>query len=48
MQETQEMQVPSLSHEDPLEKEMTTHSRILENSLGFSSLENPMDRGAYW
>ena len=25
----QEMQVPSLGHEDPLEKEMATHSSIL-------------------
>ena len=29
MQETQEMGVPSLGQEDPLEKEMATHSRIL-------------------
>ena len=29
MQETQEMQVLSLSREDPLEKEMATHSSIL-------------------
>ena len=29
MQETQEEQVPSLSLEDPLEKEMATHSSIL-------------------
>ena len=29
MQETQEMQVPSLGQEDPLEKEMATHSSIL-------------------
>ena len=29
MQETQEMQVQSLGREDPLEKEMTTHSSIL-------------------
>ena len=29
MQEPQEMQVPSLSQEDPLEKEMATHSSIL-------------------
>ena len=28
-QETQEMQVLSLSQEDPLEKEMATHSSIL-------------------
>ena len=33
----QEMQVQSLGWEDPLEKEMATHS----------SLENPMDRGAW-
>jgi len=29
MQETKEMQVPSLSWEDPLEREMATYSRIL-------------------
>ena len=29
MHETQEMQVQSLGQEDPLEKEMTTHSSIL-------------------
>ena len=29
MQETQEMQVQSLGWEDPLEKEMLTHSSIL-------------------
>ena len=29
MQETQEMQVRSLGREDPLEKEMATHSSIL-------------------
>ena len=29
MQETPEMQVQSLGWEDPLEQEMTTHSRIL-------------------
>ena len=29
MQETQETCVPSLGWEDPLEKEMITHSRIL-------------------
>ena len=29
MQETQEMQVPSLGQEDPLEKEMAAHSCIL-------------------
>ena len=29
MQETQEMQVPSLSQEDPLEEKMATHSSIL-------------------
>ena len=29
MQETQEMLVPSLGQEDPLEKEMATHSSIL-------------------
>ena len=29
MKDTQEMQVPSLAPEDPLEKEMATHSSIL-------------------
>ena len=29
MQEMQEIQVPLLSQEDPLEKEMVTHSSIL-------------------
>ena len=29
MKETQEMQVPSLSWEDPLEEAMATHSSIL-------------------
>ena len=29
----------SLGRDDPLEKEMATHSSILEN---------PMDRGAWW
>ena len=33
----QETQVRSLGLEDPLEEEMATHS-----------LENPMDRGAWW
>ena len=36
----QEMQVQSLGQEDPLEKEMATHSS--------SYLGNPMDRGAWW
>ena len=38
--ETQEMWVRSLGREDPLEKEIATHSNIL-------CLENPMDRGAW-
>ena len=41
MQETQETQgtrVQSLGQEDPLEKEMATHSSILAS-------ENPVDRG---
>ena len=37
----QEMWVPSLGGEDPLEEGMATHSSI-------SCLENPMDRGAWW
>ena len=36
----QETQVQSLGGEDPLEKEMATHSSN-------SCLENPMDRGAW-
>ena len=40
MQETQETWVRPLGREDPLEKEMETHSSILawENSLGQKSL----------
>ena len=37
----QETQVQSLGWEDPLEKEMATHSSIL-------AWEIPMDRGAWW
>ena len=33
--------VCSLGREDPLEKEMATHSSVL-------GLENPMDRRAWW
>ena len=33
--------VRSLGQEDPLEKEMATHS-------SYSCLENSMDRGAWW
>ena len=40
MQEPQETQVLSLSWEDPLEKEMATHSTIL-------AWKNLMDRGAW-
>ena len=36
----QDTQVQSLGQEDPLEKEMVTHSSIC--------LGNPMDRGAWW
>jgi len=36
----QEMQIQSVSWEDPLEKEMTTHSSILAWRI-------PMDRGAW-
>ena len=38
----QTTQVQSLGREDPLEKEMGTHSSILE------SLENPVDRRTWW
>ena len=50
----QEMQFRSLGSEDPLEKEMTTHSSILawkipgegnDNPLQYSCLEDPLDRG---
>ena len=37
----QETRVRSLEWENPLEKEMATHSRILVPG-------NPMDRGAWW
>ena len=40
MQETQETWVPSLGREDPLEKEVATHSSILAWGI-------PMDRGAW-
>ena len=33
MQETEETQVPSLGREDPLEKEMATHSSILAQEI---------------
>ena len=36
-----ETRVQSLGWEDPLEKEMSTHSSIL-------AMENLMDRGAWW
>ena len=38
---TQETWVRSLVGEDPLEKEMATHSSIFAHG-------NPMDRGAWW
>ena len=38
-----ETQVQSLGQEDPLEKEMATHSII----LAWSPMGNPMDRGAW-
>ena len=40
MQQTQEMQAPSLGQEDPEEEE---HS----NPFQYSCLGNPMDRGAW-
>ena len=47
MQETQNMQVQSLGWEDPLEKEMATHSNILawripwtEEPTGLQSMES--------
>ena len=52
----QEMWVQSLGQEDPLEKEMVTHSSILawripwrEEPGGlYSCLDNPMHGGAWW
>ena len=38
----QEMQVPSLGREDPLEESIATLQ------LQYSCLENPMDSGAWW
>ena len=43
----QEIQVQFLSWKDPLEKEMATHSSILDNPLQYSWLENSKDRGAW-
>ena len=39
----QETWVRSLGQEDPMEKEVATHSSILENPM-----ENPMEGGAWW
>ena len=41
----QETHLQSLDGEDPLEKEMAMHSRILPEFIGFPG--NPMDRGAW-
>ena len=41
MQEMQEMRVQFLGQEDPLEKEMATHTSIFAWKI-------PMDRGAWW
>ena len=41
MQETQKLQVGSLSWEDPLQEEMATHSSIL-------AWKSPKDRVARW
>ena len=41
MQETQEVWVPSLGGEDPLEEEMAIHSIILAWRIS-------MDRGVWW
>ena len=41
MQETQEMQAPSLGQEDPEEEENS-------NPFQYSCLKIPMDRGAWW
>ena len=39
VQETQEVHIPSLDGEDPLEEGI---------ALQYSCLENPMDKGAWW
>ena len=41
MQETQETQIQFLSQEDPLEKEMATHSSTVAWRIS-------MDRGSWW
>ena len=41
----QEMLGQSLGGDDPLEKEMAMHSRILPEFIGLPG--NPMDRGAW-
>ena len=41
------MWVQSLGREDPLEKEMATHSSILVSCILQYPLENPMYRGAW-
>ena len=41
MQEMQGTQFQSLGQEDPLEKEMETHSSIL-------AWDDPLDRGTWW
>ena len=42
----QTTQVQSLGQEDPLEKEMVTHSSILAWRIPW--MENPMDGEAWW
>ena len=45
----QETQVPSLHREDPLEKEVTTHSIFLPGEIcGFSSMEEPGGLRSMW
>ena len=39
-----EMQVQSLGQEDPLEKEIATHSGL----LSWEGRDNSRDRGAWW
>ena len=43
----QEMQVWSLGREDPLEKDMATHSNF-PVIFQYSCPGNPIDRGAWW
>ena len=41
----QEMQVPSLGQEDPLEKDMATHSRILAKEIPWAEEHDRLQWG---